>query len=381
MTTTNDKKWTWHGYFTNNELDADNLLTTETLTTDNISCLLPGFYCYFLEDVNPLRGRPMECLSICVSKSLDCKSIEIYRKENMLCVSVNLPTIAVCYNPPNTSVEDIILDFWQFQTVGGDFSYRLDGDNVRGEILCENLHAAGLHCISSPENRTYYSHNGSSTVDLFFTKNITASTPTTQQIIQTKHQIFSCRIVFHVGKVDKTKQNALRFNPNAHKQNQLSCIRTCQIQTIAILISSKLATTSRNRSRKDIQSHGSTGAATKRTNTDESSLESYSQAKRSYQALCRQKRTSFERDREETIIFTAEADRSKFWSISSSKKSSTMPSQVQQDMWITHFEKLFQGEKDVSFPEDQDLYDYYNLLDRPISLPEVAQAIARQANN
>ena len=58
-----------------------------------------------------------------------------------------------------------------------------------------------------------------------------------------------------------------------------------------------------------------------------------------------------------------------------------MPSQVQQDLWITHFEALFQGEKDVSFPEEPSSCDYYDDLDRPISLPEVTQAISRQANN
>ena len=169
-------------------------------------------------------------LSICVSQSLDCRNTEIYRNENMLCVSVNLLSIIVCYYPPNTCVDDILLDICQIlDTVptcakillGGDFNGRIDGDHVRGEILCENLQFSGLRCINSPKNCTYYSHNGSSTIDLFFTKNITATIPATQQMFQTKHQIVSCRIVFHAGKVDKRKQHALLFDPNTYEQHQL----------------------------------------------------------------------------------------------------------------------------------------------------------------
>ena len=58
-----------------------------------------------------------------------------------------------------------------------------------------------------------------------------------------------------------------------------------------------------------------------------------------------------------------------------------MPSQVKQDLWIIHFEALFQGEKDVSFPEEPSSCDYYDDLDRPISLPEVTEAVSRHANS
>ena len=88
-------------------------------------------------------------------------------------------------------------------------------------ILCENLQFAGVHYINCPEKRTYYSQNGSSTIDISFAKNITETIPATQQMFQTKHQIVSCRLVFHTGKVDKKKQHALLFDPNTYEQHQI----------------------------------------------------------------------------------------------------------------------------------------------------------------
>ena len=384
---------------TNNELDTDIILLTETLATHDISCLLPGFYCYFAEAVKPQRGRPMGGLSICVSKSLDCRSTEFYRNENMLCVSLNLLTIIVCYYPPNTCVDDILLDICQFldtvptcakTLLGGDFDCRIDGDHVRGEILCENLQFAGLHCINSPENCTFYSHNGSSTIDLFFAKNITATIPATQQMFQTKHQIVSCRVIFYAGKVDKKKQHALLFDPNTYEQHQLvmydNLSESNNCNSHFLKLSYNISRPRKKRHSKPwfhrhcYQAHKTLKLQWYLTITVESSLGSYSQAKWSFKALCRKKRTAHEKDREETIIITAKADRSKFWSILCSKKRPNMPSQVQQDVCITHFEALFEGERDVSFPEEPSSCEYYD-LDRPVSLPEVTQAISRQANN
>ena len=327
---------------TNNELDTDFLLLTETLAKDDISCLLPGFYCYFAEAVKPQRGRPMGGLSSCVSKSPDCRSTEVYGNENMLCVSVTLLTIVVCYYPLNTCVDDILLDICQFlDTVptcakillGGDFNCRIDGDHRRGEILCKNLQFAGLNCINSPENCTYYSHNGSSTTDLFFAKNITATYPAAQQMFQTKHQIVSCRLVFHAGKVDKKKQYALLFDPFTYIQHQLvlydNLSHSNNCYSNFLKLSYNISRPRKKRHSKPwfdrhcYQAHKTLKLQWYLKNTGESTLGCYSHAKRSFKALCRKKRTAYEKDRKETIIITAEVSDPSFGAILVARKAPT----------------------------------------------------------
>ena len=152
----------------------DIVMLTETFQLS--STTLKGFHVYEELAVREGVGRPIGGILVAVKPDLRLKDLFVSK----YCVGIEAKTCLILnfyFNPilDNFIVMDEIIeqlnkiDLTKPCIVGGDFNARIDNNrNERAEILIELLEDFGFDILNDPCCPTYYSHNGSSTIDLYF---------------------------------------------------------------------------------------------------------------------------------------------------------------------------------------------------------------------
>lgn len=153
----------------------DVLMLTETFVTDD-SVSVGNYYNFRSPAVSPSgRGRPSGGIQICAKRELDPQLMKA--SENYCAVSTCNTNLVCFYFKPTMNITDINaiiseafshLDGTKYTIIGGDFNARFDVPCVKFDELNYFMEANNFFLLNSTEP-TYICHNGSSTIDLFYT--------------------------------------------------------------------------------------------------------------------------------------------------------------------------------------------------------------------
>jgi hypothetical protein len=162
------------------EVDHDIIALTETFATEPLE--LRRFYSsHVLAQRAHTRGRPAGGLSVFASPALG--GIQpIYRTPRVLLVYTSSPLLNVLigYFPPEYNIDDLISELstalsmrkmCTHTIIAGDLNCRIDQHprSQRTNSLINALAHEGFWLVTEASIPTYLCHNGSSTIDLFFT--------------------------------------------------------------------------------------------------------------------------------------------------------------------------------------------------------------------
>ena len=175
--------WNVEGLKSALNLAADNILQkqdililVETLTTKPIE--LPGFYSQHIPATQGARGRPKRGIS-CYFKPQLGEIISAHQDQNALVINFRNLSIIAIYVEPLSPIEELIattMSAIRQVTPGnnvilaGDLNCRVDNDNNRSGELLDLMTEEGFILVNKTEDRTYFAHTGSSTIDLIFFK-------------------------------------------------------------------------------------------------------------------------------------------------------------------------------------------------------------------
>lgn len=162
-----------HTDFPDEVRSCDIGLFSETLDAKP-SAIMKHHYTFVIPASKPPRGRPIGGLLTTVKNSLTPK--HIHSCQNCIVIAVDHLQIHSYYFPPQTQVETItehilnnVDDQYESCVICGDFNCR--ADNERGAQLIETLSLTGFSLLNDPSMPTYIAPNGSSTIDLIFSRN------------------------------------------------------------------------------------------------------------------------------------------------------------------------------------------------------------------
>jgi len=155
------------------------MLFTETLLTSSID--INGFVGEHQLAEKGERGRPSGGLSVFI-KPRHLPVNTLFKNEHALSIETQNMNIICAYFPPNTPPSDIISIVAEADhyiphknkptLLAGDFNVRLDTKTQRIRTLNEQFEQMGFILESKKEMKTYICHNGSSTIDLVYTRQI-----------------------------------------------------------------------------------------------------------------------------------------------------------------------------------------------------------------
>lgn len=154
----------------------DILIMTETLVTCNIE--IPGFYSKHVFATQGPRGRPMKGISWFYKPTIGEPSC-IYEQEHTLILQTERMNFIGLYIEPLTPIEDVIEIVMTAIAkatprsniiIAGDLNCRIDTSNHKSRELLQMMIEEGYTLVNEQHNRTYFAHNGSSTIDLIFYK-------------------------------------------------------------------------------------------------------------------------------------------------------------------------------------------------------------------
>ncbi len=154
----------------------DVLLLTETFATDDI--VRDERLWFNSRATKAMLGRPSGGIAIGLHLRRKWNAKRCHVNKNILCIQTDIVNIVLCYFQPAFDVLDIIRDISNGLSslslasnlptlVAGDFNCRLDS-GCRGSDLCDALSNINLVCLNDPEDKTFVSKQGSSTIDLAF---------------------------------------------------------------------------------------------------------------------------------------------------------------------------------------------------------------------
>lgn len=144
--------------------------------TDNID--IPGFYATHVNATQGPRGRPIRGIS-CYYKPSIGKILNTYQDEDTIVINSENLTLIGHYFEPRTPIEDIISTIMTALAqanpgrniiVAGDMNCRIDLADHRSDELLNLMKEEGFKLLNKRDNKTYFAHNGSSTIDLIFYK-------------------------------------------------------------------------------------------------------------------------------------------------------------------------------------------------------------------
>ncbi|KAJ4451801.1 hypothetical protein ANN_03273 [Periplaneta americana] len=186
--------------------NSDILILYETFLQEprNIN----GFHAaHVLAKVGP-EGRPSGGVSCYYNRDLgQAKNVET--RENTVIIQLNNLQIAGIYIRPQSSADEVIEIIMTAQDqidpeiptlLAGDLSCRIDRPNSKSEAFLELMEEEGFTLINEAQNKTYISHNVSSTINLVFhrgneikcrsitTTTVSASTPIRKHLPSTPPQ-------------------------------------------------------------------------------------------------------------------------------------------------------------------------------------------------
>ncbi|PSN55010.1 hypothetical protein C0J52_02335 [Blattella germanica] len=139
---------------------------------------MDGYYSIHSLARKSAEGRPAGGVSLFYKPWLGPVET-IHTDENLLIAKTNTVTIIGTYIPPNTEVEDIMetlinslqkIKFNENVILAGDMNCRLDKPDSKCKTILAFLEEENFKLVNDPEQKTYFAHNGSSTIDLIFHK-------------------------------------------------------------------------------------------------------------------------------------------------------------------------------------------------------------------
>lgn len=152
---------------------SDILVLTETYLVKHID--LEGFYSIHSLAEKPQKGRPSGGVSIFYKPWIGPMET-VHKEENLVIVKAETFTLIAIYARPNAEVEHIIeiltaalgkiRNAAENIIIAGDMNCRLDKPDTKCRATLNFLQEENFELINDPEQKTYISHNGSSTIDI-----------------------------------------------------------------------------------------------------------------------------------------------------------------------------------------------------------------------
>ena len=346
------------------------MLLVETLDTGKAK--LPTEYYSFVQEASKCnRGRPSGGITVFIKPNHNPRLVEM--NMNYVKIKIENPSeleIITMYYKPETSINEITSEISNLvdestRVIAGDFNCRTD--KSKGKILIEFMNIMGFNLLNDLEIPTYYCHNGVSTIDLIFVRNIEIKQFEISECSLKKHKpiLFTAKIENECAEyeidiapkyrriiIDRNKINdhLIDLAVSTHNMNAYEiCYGLVEIIKSGLQLKVKRTTTNKHKTwftheclslkkktmdifRNIERSRASNGTI------DKAMLNDYANERRKYKKAIKHAHQTFNQRQESKIINMAENSNTVYNLL---RKPKAMGSGVTADIWYEHFNELY----------------------------------------
>ena len=377
--------------------DADIIVATETLLVDE--CFgIPGYYSFIEPAPRPTMGH-----GIAIFSKPHLSPVLLSKSPHHVTVTSADMILVAFYFPPQFDIDDLIMEVadvvaslpWgngKNVVVMGDFNCRLDcGD--RGEVLQEVLRQQfALELRNQASVTTFRGPQGSSVIDLVFSRDKPLRGPVVQTSLDRRH----CKVIttWRSASENETKPDPVRrtkrvdletlaTHPNLPHVQPL--LEAGAISTATSLLTNSLLDSCQTLRNRKGQHHkpwfDDECKAKKREVQEAKSTDAFWERRRAYKRTCKWKRIQWE---EHELSKKIEDVETAPWHLFK-EKTTKSPAPVPIEAWEAHFTSLLNPERAtpvLDLPPNQvndELEDEW--FNRPFSKGEVSRAISQLKDN